>query len=181
MSLEERRGESGEREKERASFPDPPCVSLSRLTLSPLLPLVFHFPSSPAASRIRIVTRPEVVLIRPFIVGAVLRGLKLDPARYTSLIDLQDRLHTNLCRQRSLVAIGTHDLSALTPPFTYEARPPADIEFVPLKQDRAWRADALLEVRDMEREREEGGASPIHWPLILSLSPFFLSTTPPTT
>jgi phenylalanyl-tRNA synthetase beta chain len=73
--------------------------------------------------------------------------LSLDPARYTSLIDLQDRLHTNLCRHRSLVAIGTHDLGALVPPFTYEARRPEDIEFVPLKQDRAWRADELMEVR----------------------------------
>jgi hypothetical protein len=32
-------------------------------------------------------------------------------------------------------------------PFTYEALPPADISFVPLKQSRAFRADELMEVR----------------------------------
>jgi phenylalanyl-tRNA synthetase beta subunit len=106
-----------------------------------------HTSTPPASSRVRILTRPEVALVRPFIVGAVLRGLTLDAARYASLIELQDRLHGNLCRHRSLVAIGTHDLAALTPPFTYDARPPAAIEFVPLKQDRAWRADDLLAVR----------------------------------
>ena len=59
----------------------------------------------------------------------------------------QDKLHQNLCRQRSLVAIGTHDLGALRPPFTYEALPPEAITFVPLKQTRAFRADELLAVR----------------------------------
>ena len=55
----------------------------------------------------------ETALVRPFVVAAVLRGVRLDAARYASLIDLQDKLHQNLCRQRSLVAIGTHDLGTL--------------------------------------------------------------------
>jgi phenylalanyl-tRNA synthetase beta subunit len=58
----------------------------------------------------------------------------------------QDKLHQNLCRQRSLVAIGTHDLSKCRGPFTYEALPPSEISFVPLKQDRTFRADELMEV-----------------------------------
>lgn len=58
----------------------------------------------------------------------------------------QDKLHTTLCRQRSLVAIGTHDLATITGPFTYEALPPADISFVPLKQTRSFRADELMQV-----------------------------------
>lgn len=59
---------------------------------------------------------------------------------------MQDKLHQNLCRQRSLVAIGTHDLGTLQPPFTYEALPPEAISFVPLKQTRSFRADELLTV-----------------------------------
>jgi phenylalanyl-tRNA synthetase beta subunit len=59
---------------------------------------------------------------------------------------LQEKLHQNLCRQRSLVSVGTHDLATLKPPFTYEALPPAAISFVPLKQDREFRADELLDV-----------------------------------
>ncbi|THG08660.1 hypothetical protein TEA_015530 [Camellia sinensis var. sinensis] len=37
-------------------------------------------------------------------------------------------------RRRALVAIGTHDLDTIEGPFTYEALPPSDINFVPLKQ-----------------------------------------------
>ena len=61
----------------------------------------------------RMVVKPETALIRPFVVAAILRGVRLDATRFASFIDLQDKLHQNLCRQRSLVAIGTHDLSTL--------------------------------------------------------------------
>jgi phenylalanyl-tRNA synthetase beta chain len=95
--------------------------------------------------RVRIVVKPETALIRPFIVGAVLRGVTLDPARYNSFIDLQDKLHQNLCRQRSLVAIGTHDLAKVKGRvFTYEALPPEAVTFVPLKQTRAFRTNELF-------------------------------------
>lgn len=85
--------------------------------------------------------------IRPFVVCAILRDITLDAHRYASLIDLQDQLHRNLCRQRTLVAIGTHDLDAVTPPFVYDAEPPANIEFVPLKPSdgRSFAAPALID------------------------------------
>jgi phenylalanyl-tRNA synthetase beta subunit len=70
------------------------------------------------------VVRPETLLVRPFIVCAVLRGVRFDETRYNSFIDLQDKLHQNICRKRTLVAIGTHDLDTLQGPFTYEALPP---------------------------------------------------------
>ncbi|CAN0350329.1 unnamed protein product, partial [Discosporangium mesarthrocarpum] len=45
---------------------------------------------------------------------------------------LQEKLHQNICRRRTLVAIGAHDLSTVRGPFTYDAQPPSEIEFVPL-------------------------------------------------
>ncbi|KAI8556759.1 hypothetical protein RHMOL_Rhmol05G0280000 [Rhododendron molle] len=154
--------------------------------------------------------KPETSLIRPYVVCAVLRGITFDEARYNSFIDLQDRLHQNICRRRTLIAIGTHDLDTIDGPFTYEyamyrgprwrledpgpatrrnelghrqldivwelneeavvealmavgggvlsrggggvevivggvALPPSDINFVPLKQVKNFRADELME------------------------------------
>jgi len=86
----------------------------------------------------------EVALVRPFVVCAVLRGIKFDQYKYNSFIDLQDKLHQNLCRHRTLVAIGTHDLDLIQGPFTYEALPPDEIEFVPLKQTKSFKAGDLL-------------------------------------
>ncbi|XP_031285396.1 phenylalanine--tRNA ligase beta subunit, cytoplasmic [Pistacia vera] len=89
--------------------------------------------------------KPETSMIRPFVVCAVLRNMSFDEVSYNSFIDLQDKLHQNICRRRTLVAIGTHDLDTLEGPFTYEALPPSEISFVPLKQTRDFRADKLME------------------------------------
>jgi len=79
------------------------------------------------------VRQDATATVRPFVVCAILRDVKFTPQRYASFIDLQDQLHRNLCRQRTLVAIGTHDLDSVSGPFHYDARQPDDIEFVPLK------------------------------------------------
>ncbi|GAW26081.1 putative phenylalanyl-tRNA synthetase [Rosellinia necatrix] len=86
----------------------------------------------------------ETASVRPFIAGAVLRGVKFTQASYDSFIGLQDKLHQNLARQRTLVAIGTHDLDTLQGPFTYEARKPEDIKFRPLNQQKEMDGNELM-------------------------------------
>jgi len=93
----------------------------------------------------RIIVKPATKQVRGVVVGAVLRGMTFTQAVYDSFIALQDKLHQNIARKRTLVAIGTHDLATIVGPFTYDARPPADISFVPLAQTKQWRADELLE------------------------------------
>ncbi|KAL3682275.1 hypothetical protein R1sor_000297 [Riccia sorocarpa] len=93
----------------------------------------------------KMTVKPETSLIRPFVVCAVLRGITFNQARYDSFIDLQDKLHQNICRKRTLVAIGTHDLDTLEGPFSYEALPPSEIKFVPLKQTKEFTAQELME------------------------------------
>lgn len=86
------------------------------------------------AARQKLFIQPETAQIRPFAVAAVLRNITFTQASYESFIDLQDKLHQNICRKRSLVAIGTHDLDTLSGPFYYRAKAPKDISFVPLNQ-----------------------------------------------
>jgi len=65
---------------------------------------------------------------------------------YKSFIDLQDKLHQNIGRKRSLVSIGTHDLDTIVGPFTYDAKPPGDIKFHPLNQDKEYTATELMDL-----------------------------------
>lgn len=83
--------------------------------------------------------------VRPYVVGAVLRNLRLDHTKYNSFLDLQDKLHFNICRRRTLASVGTHDLDTVKGPFTYDARAPQDIRFVPLMQNREFAANELLD------------------------------------
>ncbi|KAM7363983.1 phenylalanine--tRNA ligase beta subunit [Cochliomyia hominivorax] len=88
---------------------------------------------------------PETAQIRPYAVAAVLRNITFDQASYDSFIDLQDKLHQNICRKRTLVAIGTHDLDTIQGPFTYEARSPENINFIPLNQMKSMNGHELME------------------------------------
>uniref|UniRef100_A0A7S0BVS6 phenylalanine--tRNA ligase n=1 Tax=Proboscia inermis TaxID=420281 RepID=A0A7S0BVS6_9STRA len=93
-----------------------------------------------------ITVKPSTEQIRPFVCGAILRGMVFTPEIYTSFMELQDQLHRNVCRQRTLVAIGTHDLDTVEGPFTYDARAPNDISFVPLTHETEFKAGELLEL-----------------------------------
>jgi phenylalanyl-tRNA synthetase beta chain len=57
---------------------------------------------------------------------------------------LQDKLHQNIGRKRTLVAIGTHDLDTITAPFAYEALPKKDITFRPLAEEKEFDGEALF-------------------------------------
>ena len=89
--------------------------------------------------------------IRPYVVCAVLRGIKFDKKSYKSFIDLQEKLHQNICRKRTYVAIGTHDLDTLKGPFKYKAIKPEEINFVPLTEDNGKSYNAK-ELMDFYRE-----------------------------
>ena len=56
---------------------------------------------------------PSVPDERPFVTGAVVRGVDLDEAALDSLIQLQEKLHATMGRGRAKGAIGIHDLTML--------------------------------------------------------------------
>ena len=113
-----------------------------------LEPAPTYTPIEPAGGRLTMTVEPETARVRPYCVCAVLRGLDFtDKKVYDSFIDLQDKLHQNICRRRTYVAIGTHDLATLKPPFRYRAlAPDAIAPFVPLTETtRAFGGRELLD------------------------------------
>ncbi|KAJ3298168.1 hypothetical protein HK104_011089 [Borealophlyctis nickersoniae] len=116
--------------------------------------------------------KPETGAIRPYVVAAILRDVTFDQSRYDSFIELQDKLHNNICRlvreycrllsifrvlkesnrKRTLVAIGTHDLDTIEGPFSYEALPPKEINFVPLNQTRSMNGEELMNFYETDRK-----------------------------
>lgn len=95
--------------------------------------------------------KPETAQIRELCSGVILRGITFTQARYDSFIALQDKLHQNLARQRTLVSIGTHDLDTVKGPFTYEALQPEEIEFIPLNQTKKMNAKELMEFYEKDK------------------------------
>jgi phenylalanyl-tRNA synthetase beta chain len=81
---------------------------------------------------------------RPYVTGAVVRGVDLDEAALDSLIQLQEKLHATMGRKRAKGAIGIHDLTMLKGEMlaeeagnsiTYRGVAPDGDTFVPLDSD----------------------------------------------
>ena len=94
----------------------------------------------------------SVARVRPFAVGAFVRGLALKDDLLRSLIDLQEKLHATVGRKRRKVAIGIHDADRVVAPFTYRAVPPRSVRFVPLGMDREMDLAEILTEHEKGRE-----------------------------
>ncbi|XP_012231833.1 phenylalanine--tRNA ligase beta subunit [Linepithema humile] len=94
----------------------------------------------------KIVMSPECLKVRGHIVAAILRDVTFTQDSYNSFIDLQDKLHQNIGRKRSLVSIGTHDFDTIKGPFLYDAKPPSEICFKPLNQNKEYTGEEIMQL-----------------------------------
>jgi len=108
---------------------------------------------------------------RPYITGAVIRGVDLGDGTLESLIQVQEKLHATMGRKRAKGAIGVHDLTMLKgapvrdgaeKSIRYTAVDPDGVRFVPLDSDEEMTPGDVIErhetgekyadlVADMER------------------------------
>lgn len=95
---------------------------------------------------------PSVLEVRRWIVGAVLRKVRFDDVFIRSAIDIQEKLHGTLGRDRAKVAIGLHDIRDVTPPYTYAAVDPDSVRFEPLGMTGA------RTMREILRDHDKGKA-----------------------
>jgi len=105
-------------------------------------------------SGITVSVDPRLFSIRPHIACLTATGLKMDDEDVRQLISLQEDLHNGLGRRRKRVAIGLHDLEAVSPPVEYVARS-ADFRFKPLDGKKELSLREIIS--GTEQGREYGG------------------------
>ena len=98
---------------------------------------------------------------RPYVTGAVIRGVDLDEGALDSLIQLQEKLHATMGRGRAKGAIGIHDLAMVKgaplqegaePSVTYRGVEPDGDTFVPLDANDELSPAAVLDEHDTGRK-----------------------------
>jgi len=92
----------------------------------------------------QLIVYDSVKEVRPIGLCAILRDINFTDEMLKSFMDLQDKLHNNICRGRKLVSMGTHDLDTVKGPFTYKALKPEHIHFVPLNREEEVNGDGLM-------------------------------------
>ncbi len=89
-----------------------------------------------------------VTPVRPFVVCGIVRDIHLGDAAVKSVMDMQEKLHVTVGRQRRKVSVGIHDLDRVKPPFVYKAVDPESQSFVPLGCSRTMTLREILERHD---------------------------------
>ncbi len=105
-------------------------------------------------SGIDFLAHENVKEVRPYVVGGLVRGLRLTEKLVVSIVELQERLHTGLGRRRKKVAIGLHDFDRVETPLRYQAFGPEDVSFVPLGGEEEMTLGRIL--KEHEKGREYG-------------------------
>ena len=82
--------------------------------------------------------------VRPFTVCALVKNLQLDEQKLQEIIQLQEKLHGTLCRNRKKLAIGIYPLEHISPPIYFTAKKPSEIQFQPLEGKYSMTAHQIL-------------------------------------
>ncbi len=116
--------------------------------------------------------------IRPFCSFAVVDRVALDDFSLASMMQLQEKLHMTHGRRRKKASIGIYDLGTVTPPLTYGAMEPGQIEFVPLDSTGTMSAEQILSSHPKGREYRSLLEGLKKYPVLVDSKGRFLSMPP---
>jgi len=109
----------------------------------PIKPLRIRIENPTSLQRVY-VSQSHPPTSRPFIFSVIIKDIKFTEDSFKKFIDAQTDLHQGICKKRTIAAIGTHDLKSVKGPFYYQSRTPDTISFVPLKENKSFKAQDLL-------------------------------------
>ncbi|MGD2072862.1 MAG: phenylalanine--tRNA ligase subunit beta, partial [Candidatus Thorarchaeota archaeon] len=99
---------------------------------------------NPPEKDYEVVIDRSVAEVRPFTACAIVKGLSFDDEKIKEIIDIQEKIHSTLGRNRKKIAIGIYPLEKITLPIRYEAREPQKIKFIPLESAKEMTGPQIL-------------------------------------
>lgn len=86
--------------------------------------------------------------VRPFVRCALVKNVEMTDELIASLMQLQEKLHFGIGRNRKKVAIGVHNFEPVESPFVYKAVDPDSYQFVPLAKVESMTLSEILSVHE---------------------------------
>ncbi len=97
----------------------------------------------------------SVKQVRPYTACAIVKNLKFNEEKIKEIVDIQEKLHKTLGRNRRKLAIGIYPLEKISLPITYKAEKPEKIRFIPLETSKEMNAKKILQKHPAGREYGE--------------------------
>ncbi len=102
-------------------------------------------------SKAKIIVDKSVKEIRPYIVGAVIKGIKINENVLKQIIQLQEKVAMTYGRKRREAAIGVYDYDKIKFPLKYTTKP-KNFEFIPLGYKVKMSLAEILETHEKGKE-----------------------------
>jgi phenylalanyl-tRNA synthetase beta chain len=116
--------------------------------------------------------------VRPYVLAAIIRNMRLDDYSVRGLMEMQEDLHWGVGRDRRKVSIGVHNMDVVQPPFSYVTSAPNAVRFVPLDKMEEMSLQEILK----KHEKGVGYSHLVDWaskyPLIIDSQKKVLSFPP---
>jgi phenylalanyl-tRNA synthetase beta chain len=116
--------------------------------------------------------------VRPYTACAIVKGLKFDDEKIKELIEIQEKLHFTVGRNRKKVAIGIYPLEKIKLPITFEAKEPDRIKFIPLESEREMTGLEILQRHPTGRDYAHLLAGKEKFPIFIDSAKNILSMPP---
>jgi len=100
----------------------------------------------------KVIIKPSVKEIRPCVACAIVKNLSFNDEKIKEIIDIQEKLHTTIGRNRKKVAIGIYPLEKISLPITYTAEKPNKIKFLPLEYPKELTGRQILQKHPTGRD-----------------------------
>ncbi len=87
----------------------------------------------------------SVKKIRPYTACAIVKNLSFNDEKIKEIVDIQEKLHSTVGRNRRKVAIGIYPLEEISLPIKFIAKKPKEIKFTPLEETREMNGLEILQ------------------------------------
>jgi phenylalanyl-tRNA synthetase beta chain len=111
-----------------------------------------NYKLSPPEKNYKVSILPSVKNIRPFTTCAIVKDLQFNDQKIKEIIDLQEKLHNTIGRNRKKSAIGIYPLEKIRLPIIYTALPPDDIKFIPLDSTKEMTGAQIIQKHPKGKE-----------------------------
>ena len=116
--------------------------------------------------------------VRPYTACAIIKDLKFDDEKIKELIELQEKLHSTVGRERKKFAIGIYPLDKISLPIHYKAIEPDKIKFQPLEAAKEMSGLEILQKHPTGKEFAHLLAGKMKFPVFMDSENNILSMPP---
>lgn len=93
----------------------------------------------------KVIVDDSVKEIRPYTVCTIVKGVTFNDEKIKEIVDMQEKLHATVGRNRKRLAIGIYPMEKISLPIKYTALNPENIKFQPLESERIMSAKEILQ------------------------------------